>query len=573
MLQKGIKNSGSVWLQFLLLLLLVLLTGILRARMNFSSEMIPGINGGYYPLLVRNLLDYGSIRYPDTPFVYWIQALISLLIRLFSNLDTDQSVLLASRLFDSVFPPLTCIPVFLFARYHLKDQTGSRLYIFLVSSFSVLYLAFLLILTSEMQKNAAGMVWLACFIYSATRISSNHSRKHLLISLLFLILTALTHIGCFAVAFLFILIYSVIYLIRSPKKIRIKTVFVILSILAGIVLLSLIILLRDPDRMQRVLSFYLNPFRLFESPYLFILGSGQQPYFGFLFHNFLLINILSIFGSVLLLLNRSSLTASDFTCALSLFTLSLLLSSPLLGMEWALRYYLMAFLPIAFASVFVFKSLKVRFHRIILSSVFFVITGFSLVVGFTGSRSPAISSDSFADLKTIKTGINIGPNDLVIARHGLEWWTGWVLRCRTGKEYCLRPADWDKYPNIYLLRQLAGNNFPGLQGAGQFAEFPVPETAEVVCTNSSFVLYRLYKPSESEYYPGVLPLLQGEIMLVADNELVIRSEGYKQTIKLDVSTVYVGCISGGLKPGMRADIWGNRIPFSLKIWAERIKAY
>jgi hypothetical protein len=172
-----------------------------------------------------------------------------------------------------------------------------------------------------------------------------------------------------------------------------------------------------------------------------------------------------------------------------------------------------------------------------------------------------------------KTGINIGPNDLVIARHGLEWWTGWVLRCRTGKEYCLRPADWDKYPNIYLLRQLAGNNFPGLQGAGQFAEFPVPETAEVVCTNSSFVLYRLYKPSESEYYPGVLPLLQGEIMLVADNELVIRSEGYKQTIKLDVSTVYVGCISGGLKPGMRADIWGNRIPFSLKIWAERIKAY
>ena len=567
------KNSNSHINSYLPVLFFILLAGLIRARINFSSEMIPGINGGYYPLLVRNLLEYGSIRYPDAPLVYWIQALISLIIKFFSGMNIDQAVLLASRLFDSFIPPLTCLPVFLVARYHLKAQPKSGVFILLITGFSVLYLSFLMILTSEMQKNAAGLLWVACYLFSLSRITAENKHKYILISLIFLTLIAFTHIGCFAVAFLFTLIYGIIYLVRSAKRIRMKTIMIVLSVFAGLILISFAILAKDPDRLHRVISFYLNPLRIFESPYLFVLLSGQQVYYGFLFHNFLIINIFSIAGFIIILINRKNLSSSDLSFALSLCALSLLLSSPLIGIEWALRYYLMAFLPISFVFIYAYKSLTNKFLRILLSTVLFVLTLFSTVVGINGKRNPAISSESYADLKQLKSGISINPDDLIVARHGLEWWTGWVMRCRTGKEYCLRPEDWEKYPHIYLLRQKAGNNYPSHQGSGQFAEFPIPETAEKISSNESFDIYILIKPTENQYYPGDLPLLQGEIRSVNGALLTIRSQGYLQRVILSTSTQYITSQPTEIKPRMRADIWGKRIPFSLNIKAERVKIY
>ena len=573
MIPKWIKNSGSDRLAFLILLTLILIAGFIRARINFSSGLIPGINGGYYPLLVRNLLEYGSIRYPDTQLIYWIQAPLSLLTRLLTGLSTDQSILLSTRIFDSFIPPLTCIPVFLFARHHLRGQVLAMPFSIVIAAFSVLYLAFLLVLTAEMQKNATGMIWLAGFIWSVTRIQPDSSRKYLLISAVFLILTALTHIGCFAVEFLFILIYSASSIARLKGKIRKKTVMIVLSAILGLVLVSFVILSRDPDRLARVISFYLNPLRLFESPCLLILLSGQQTYFGFLFHKFLLMNVLSLAGLIILLLNRTNISFFDFTCGLSLLLLSLLLCSPLLGIEWALRYYLMAFLPLSMASVFIFKSLKMKIQKLALLAVFLVITGFSLTIALTAKRNPVMSSTAYKDLASLKLETNINPDDLVIARHGLEWWTGWVMRCRTGKEYCLKPADWDKYPAIYLLRQFEGNNFPAQQGTGQFAEFPIPASAKKVSSNQSFVLYKLERPTDTENYPGELPLLQGVIKSISPTEIFIRSEGFVQPVRISPDTKFNGRTPTGIRDGMKADVWGKRLPFSLKIKADEIKAY
>lgn len=567
------KKTDPKGYYFLPILLIILLAGILRARINFSSELIPGINGGYYPLLVRNLLEYGSIRYPDAPLVYWVQAIISLIIKLFSGMTIDQSVLLASRLFDSFIPPLTCIPVFLFARYHLRNHPKSCFFSILISGFSVLYLAFLMILTAEMQKNAAGLIWVACYLYSLSRISAENVRKSVLISVLLLVLTALTHIGCFAVSFLFTLIFALITLIRSGKRIQMRTILFFLSAITGLILISLAMLAGDPDRLHRIISFYLNPLRIFEAPYLLILLSGQQVFFGFLFHNFLLINILAITGCVVILLNRKNLTSIDFTFALSLSVLSLLLASPMIGIEWALRYYLMAFLPISFLSIYVFKSLTLKAHKTIFITIFLFLTLFSAGIGLSGRRSPSISPESYAGLQQLKSEISIAPGDLIIARHGLEWWTGWVLRCRTGKEYCLRIGDWDKYPHIYLLRQKTGNNYPAQQGTGQFAEFPLPENAGKIWSNRFFDFYSLDKPSVNEYFPGELPLLQGEIKSVTGSRILVRSQGFRQTIIVNRSTSYIDSKPGDITPGMRADVWGKRIPFSLNIKAERLRTY
>jgi hypothetical protein len=206
----------------------------------------------------------------------------------------------------------------------------------------------------------------------------------------------------------------------------------------------------------------------------------------------------------------------------------------------------------------------------LISTVFGVVILFSVIVALGANKRPAISALALGDLKKIKSEVSIDPADLIVARHGLEWWTGWVLDCRTGKEYCLKPEDWDHYPAIFLLRQKAGNNYPGQQGAGQFAEFPVPESAEKILSNTSFELFKLNRPLTAENFPGELPLLQGEVKSINGDRLTVQGEGYRQTVIIDSLTRFISGRPRDLKPGMRVDIWGHRTPFSLNIKAQRI---
>ncbi len=158
----------------------------------------------------------------------------------------------------------------------------------------------------------------------------------------------------------------------------------------------------------------------------------------------------------------------------------------------------------------------------------------------------------------------------MVARHGLEWWTGWALKCRTGKEYCLSQGDWDNYPAIYLLRQAKGNNYPNLKGSDQFSEFTLPSTSDLVYSSDYFKLYRLNRPAPDEFYPGELPLVQGRIDEINGKTLWILADGYRQKVIFDMQTEFPITHSDSMKPGMGIDIWGRRSPFSLKIRAEQI---
>jgi hypothetical protein len=287
----------------------------------------------------------------------------------------------------------------------------------------------------------------------------------------------------------------------------------------------------------------------------------------------LIINLLSISGLIILLKYRSRLQVHEQVPAWGLCMLSLALSSPIIGIEWALRYHLMAWLPIALQYVFLLRILPGGWQKSTTIWVFSALVFLSAAAGITGKRMPSITRDSYMDLGNIKAAVKLNQEDLVVARHGLEWWTGWVLNCRTGKEYCLVSSDWDKYAQIFLLRQKEGNNYPGHQGGGQFAELPVPTESMRVYSSEFFDLYRLAPPSSEELYPGILPLVQGQIRTIGGNYVVIESEGYLQRIGLSQGTRYPDLPADSIRQGMRADIWGKRIPFSLKIKAQTIKIY
>jgi hypothetical protein len=549
---------------------LLLLAVAIRFRLNFSQELLPGINGGYYPLLSRNLLEFRSIRYPDAPLVHWLTAGLSWVIGAVSQLTVDQTTILSVRLLDSLIHPLACIPLFLFAKATLQKRTMNEAGAVILSAFTILYLSPLVVLSSDMLKNSIGLVFLACFLFFALRAISNSRKRDYLISFLFFLLTGLAHIGSFAVAAAFILVASLITLMGSLKKIDISRIILIIISLSLIILISFVLLRNDPDRLSRVQSIWLNPLRMFESPYLFLLLNGQNPFSGFLWHNFLLVNFLAVGGFIFILFNLQKLKTIEKSCALSLSLLSLFLSSPLLGIEWALRYHLMAYLPITFLYVFILRLIGNKLFHFILISFFGLLTLLCVIGGFTAIRMPAITAESYQDLKNIGTNQDISGNDLVVARHGLEWWTGWVLKCRTGKEYCLSQGDWDEYPAIYLLRQVKVNNYPDLKGSDQFSEFTLPEPSVLVYSSDYFKLYRLNRPAPHEFYPGELPLVQGRIDEINGKTLWILADGYRQKVIFDIQTAFPGIHPDSMKPGMGIDIWGHRTPFSLKIHAHQI---
>lgn len=552
------------------MLIALLLAEIIRLRLNFGQELIPGINGGYYPLLSRNLLEFGSIRYPDAPLVHWLTAGLSWVIGAVSGLTVDQSTILSVRLLDSLIPPLACIPVFLFAKATLQKRNMDTAGAVILSSFSILYLSPLVVLSCDMLKNSIGLVFLSCFLFYALRAIDFSNKKDYLFSLLLLLLTGLTHVGCFAVAVAFILVTGLIVLLRSLKKVDIIRSILIIISLSVIILISFILLWNDPDRLSRVQSIWLNPLRLFESPYLFLLLNGQNPLSGFLWYNFLLVNVLSTIGLVMVLFNLKKLSFKEQSSTLSLSLLSLFLSSPLLGIEWALRYHLMAYVPITFLYIFILNFFGKKLFQYILICSFGLLTLLCGIGGLTAIRKPAITPESFQDLRNLGNKVKISRNDLVVARHGLEWWTGWALKCRTGKEYCLRQSDWDKYPAIYLVRQVKGNNYPDLKGSDQFSEFTIPESSELVYSSDFFNFYRLNRPAPDDFYPGELPLVQGRVDTLTGKTIAVIADGYGQRILFNSKTDFQVVCADSIKPGMKIDIWGRRTPFSLNIRADKI---
>jgi hypothetical protein len=298
-----------------------------------------------------------------------------------------------------------------------------------------------------------------------------------------------------------------------------------------------------------------------------------MPYRSFLWHNFLIINILSISGLIVLIQRIKSLEMADRKAAWIFTLLALLLSTPLIGIEWALRYHMMAWLPIAFQYIFVFRVAGKGVLKPILTSVFALILTGSLIAGLTGQRKSAITVAAFRDLEMMHNSLDLNENDLVVARHGLEWWAGWTLRVRTGKEYCLRPDDWEKYRGIYLLRQKKGNNFPIRPGTNQFAELPPSENPDLAFTSDYFDLIRLGKPGSKDYSPGILPILQGRIISAEPDKLIIRSSEYDHLVKISRDARFIECSRDSLRIGQRADIWGKRKPFSINLYADIIRAY
>ena len=111
------KDNSEIFLPFkwmqnilsgrVLAFLLITLTAIfLRLYISFSHNLILGVDGGYYPLQVRNILNTGFLSFNDVPLYFYFCASIVKVISFLGFTITDETIISVIKIIDSAALPL-----------------------------------------------------------------------------------------------------------------------------------------------------------------------------------------------------------------------------------------------------------------------------------------------------------------------------------------------------------------------------------------------------------------------------------------------------------------------------------
>ena len=140
-------NKNSNFKSIIIYLLIGLVAFFIRLYFNFSQNLIPGVNGGYYPLQVRYLLTNGQLGFSDIPLLFYLDAFFIKIISLFGFTMSDTLILNVVKLVDSFSIPLLLIPLYKIIR--LNKSSSLKYFDASIIAFSVLSFS-PLILTSDL---------------------------------------------------------------------------------------------------------------------------------------------------------------------------------------------------------------------------------------------------------------------------------------------------------------------------------------------------------------------------------------------------------------------------------------
>jgi hypothetical protein len=486
----NIKLKFQKYQEWIYVILVYIIAVLLRLRANFGSELTPSVDGMYYPLQVRHFLETWHLGFPDMPFAFWLEALIARFIHLISGNTLDADIIFSCKLTDSIIPPLAILPLYFLSRLVIKDQK-SKLFLILVLGYAVLNPSLLVLLVTDMHKNAIGAIWVFTCLYFIYSTIQNGKMSRFIMVFITAILTAITHIGCFSVLLLFIIVLITAGLIKNPQIVK-KSVlkkdklFYIFLIIPAIVAAGFSTLyLSDSVRISRLFNFVIHPARLFDNSVIGLIIHKQSPLQGPRFIYFIILNLFSVFALLVFFKIRKKLDNTNFVFFLSVVIWQLLLTSPLIGIEWAERIYFLSFIPFTILLLFTFTFLSgwpLKF-----SVVFFSLFLAFVVVTSPPKRDSFISKQEYSALASLRSQMKLSEKSIIITKHGLEWWTGWILNCKTGQPSGLKKEDMKLYTHIYYLIQKQTNN--SKSRSKFFEEVALPPDAKKVAENDSFALY------------------------------------------------------------------------------------
>lgn len=454
-------------------LFLALLAVAVRLYLNFHTQLIPGLNGAYYPLQVRALLSQGALAFPDMPLLFYVQALFVKLFGLIvPGIESAKHILFVSKLIDSIFLPLMAIPAYMLLRDFFNNRVNplyqNVMIAFLLLSFSPL------MLTSDLQKNAFAMPLMLFFIYYLLRFFRSQSRKSLVVAILFLLFTGITHFGVFSVCFIFFILGFIIF---YRKKAFLPVAITVVSSVA-------LVALFDLSRAERLLVFWWMDKDFSISSRFFM---DPPAIVNYLFSLFIAIITIRVLWK-----HRNNKNQFAFKALLLLLGLLLMMLYPFLRFEFWRRLGMMQFLPQVLLLLMLYPYLGKKLRGIFTAIAVILVFG-SLFIHITRPKPASITEAAYTDLQKIGSVVEKDKNMIIVTRHGLDWWVAWALETKIALAYHneLDETFRKQYDPVYIIKQKKGRNrdYPGKQSP--FTEPKIPEGSIKVYHSDYFELYQL----------------------------------------------------------------------------------
>jgi len=422
-------------------------------------------------------------------------------------------------------------------------------------------------MVGDFEKNSLGLVWLAGLVMALRAWMLCRTRGRAAAVLAFLGLCGLTHIGVFGAALL--LTASVwgtdLALLRGKegfKSLRhigavVAAGAAVVALVAGVVLWKF-----DPARVQRLTKALSNPvvflqtgghaggsdFRAFSPPggvpdHLRPPSGAQPERLGRArmappgmrglpqWLPSALFGLVAVSALVLPWRRRRDMPAADRATVIGCAGALVLLTGPWVQGDVDMRLRLIAMIPAAFAAVFVMAHLPGRWSSTVCATALLALIAATTAPLLLRGGHPVIRVEAFKELQTLTACVPRPARTLVVARHGLEWWTSWTLHTHVAQARAVCASDWTKYDTVLFIqekgqssqgmgrRDQAGpegdfrggppppgeaggpEGFGGPGGAPPMMGAEIPDGAEILHDGTYFRLVRVSEPPDSVTQP------------------------------------------------------------------------
>lgn len=428
----------------------------------FRFQLMPMIDGPYYLIQVQSLLETGTLVYGDPPLTFYLLTVTTLICG---------DIMVGVKVGVAFFCALAVIPAyFLMKRVGKSMLAGYLAMLFII--FSPLYLR----MVSDFIKNAIGIAWLLAFIYFLHDLAfSGLSKRSMGFAIVFLLLTGLTHILVFGVALLFLLLYTVLGILRSQnRKAVIKSASVLGLVTLVFVLVAATFFGWFFTDFTKLLSF-LNTFSEAQSSSVSqppITGPGGPG-----INNFFALSLMGGWGVVVMLLSIGTILSlyvwkqrekEALLLLVAVTVIGGILSFPLISTEYLTRFMLMLVIP---AAVILSYGLTLLWRQDRLIPKVLAITlivfclGVFVVYSFQTAMTlqPTISYVAYQDLVSMQEFIT--PDSVIVISNqpGIGYWIQYVEKTDIiGMGQQLSSDLWQTYSQVFGIfpkGQLPSGNF------------------------------------------------------------------------------------------------------------------
>lgn len=461
----------------LFVLCAAILAGICaRACLMFSTPFVPGMNGGYYLVQARALLEKGALGIPDLPLTFTLHAALAWLLNAVTGRGLEPSILLAVKVADSILPPLAAWPVFLIG-IQWSRRFGRGKWLAVAAAAAVALSTPALSMVGDFEKNSLGLMWLAWLLW-ALLAWMNGSRRAAVGAVMMLGLVGLTHIAVFGTALVLVALVFCIHLVLQPRSLAQMPWRWIFGSAAAVVIAGTIVFVKfDPARVERLLGAIRNPAAFLQGggpggmhpggtpagmrggppdgrpgPPPGMPGMRAIPGLASLpeWVPWACIAGLMTASVLLALRRREGLLPGDRELAMGCALGVIALTGPWVGGDKQGRFALNAVIPGVLACEFALFYIRPAWLRGPLGGLLVAgLVGGSIPLVRQGGR-PILSEEALRELQSLAPKVADPAHTLVSAQHGTEWWTAWFLHTHVAQPQALRTGDWEDYEVLFL---------------------------------------------------------------------------------------------------------------------------